>query len=216
VECRKILTCERADIKIDTALKDKHIDFTDRWIISRFQSSLKELTEAFDKFEVNNASKIVYSYVWNDFCDWFVELSKQRLYHGSEEVKSAVLTRAVSLYEEMLKLVHPFMPFITEEIWQLLDERKRGESISISLFPKLDEKLIDKNAELEILFVQEVVTAIRNIRGEMNLAPSKLINVFLKTDKVTEEQALYMKSLVRIDKLELTPICPNRKRALLQ
>jgi valyl-tRNA synthetase len=131
-----------------------------------------------------------------------VELSKQRLYHGSDEVKSAVLTRAISLYEEMLKLVHPFMPFITEEIWQLLDERKNGESISTSLFPKLDEKLIDKNAEAEILFVQDVVTAIRNIRGEMNLAPSKLINVFLKTDKVTEEQALYMKSLVRIDKLD--------------
>jgi valyl-tRNA synthetase len=198
----RFLLMNAQNIKLDPSLKDKHKDFTDRWIISRFQSTLKELNEAFDKFEVNNASKIVYSYVWNDFCDWFIELSKQRLYHGSDEVKSAVLTRAISLYEEMLKLVHPFMPFITEEIWQLLDERKNGESISTSSFPKPDEKLIDKNAEAEILFVQEVVTAIRNIRGEMNLAPSKLINVFLKTDKVTEEQALYMKSLVRIDKLE--------------
>jgi valyl-tRNA synthetase len=198
----RFLLMNAQNIKIDPSLKDKHKDFTDRWIISRFQSTLKELNEAFDKFEVNNASKIVYSYVWNDFCDWFIELSKQRMYHGSDEVKSAVLTRAISLYEEMLKLVHPFMPFITEEIWQLLDERKNGESISTSSFPKPDEKLIDKNAEAEILFVQEVVTAIRNIRGEMNLAPSKLINVFLKTDKVTEEQALYMKSLVRIDKLE--------------
>ena len=198
----RFLLMNAQNIKLDSSLKDKYIDFTDRWIISRFQSTLKELGEAFDKFEVNNASKIVYTYVWNDFCDWFIELSKQRLYHGSDEVKSAVLTRAISLYEEMLKLVHPFMPFITEEIWQLLDERKNGESISTSLFPKLDEKLIDKNAEAEILFVQDVVTAIRNIRGEMNLAPSKLINVFLKTDKVTEEQARYMKSLVRIDKLE--------------
>jgi valyl-tRNA synthetase len=198
----RFLLMNAQNIKLDPSLKDKHKDFTDRWIISRFQSTLKELNEAFDKFEVNNASKIVYSYVWNDFCDWFIELSKQRMYHGSDEVKSAVLTRAISLYEEMLKLVHPFMPFITEEIWQLLDERKNGESISTSSFPKPDEKLIDKNAEAEILFVQEVVTAIRNIRGEMNLAPSKLINVFLKTDKVTEEQALYMKSLVRIDKLE--------------
>ena len=198
----RFLLMNAQNIKLDPSLKDKHIDFTDRWIISRFQSTLKELNDAFDKFEVNNASKIVYSYVWNDFCDWFIELSKQRMYHGSDEVKSAVLTRAISLYEEMLKLVHPFMPFITEEIWQLLDERKNGESISTSSFPKPDEKLIDKNSEAEILFVQEVVTAIRNIRGEMNLAPSKLINVFLKTDKVTEEQALYMKSLVRIDKLE--------------
>jgi valyl-tRNA synthetase len=207
----RFLLMNAQNIKLDPSLKDKHIDFTDRWIISRFQSTLKELNEAFDKFEVNNASKIVYSYVWNDFCDWFVELSKQRMYHGSDEVKSAVLTRAISLYEEMLKLVHPFMPFITEEIWQLLDERKPGESISTSLFPKQDEKLIDKKAEAEILFVQDVVTAIRNIRGEMNLAPSKQINVFLKTDKVTEEQALYMKSLVRIDKLEFDLNMPKPK-----
>ncbi|MEW6702100.1 MAG: valine--tRNA ligase [Bacteroidota bacterium] len=190
-------------IPLNPSLKEKYIDFTDRWIISRFQSTLKELNSAFDKFEVNNASKIVYSYVWNDFCDWYVELCKQRLYSADEEVKSAVLTRAISLYEEMLKLVHPFMPFITEEIWQLLYERKNGESISTTLFPEFNEKLIDKNAEEEILFVQEVVTAIRNIRGEMNLPPSKQINVFLKTDKVTEERARYIKSLVRINELKV-------------
>ena len=190
------------NIPLNPALKDKHIDFTDRWIMSRFQSTLKELNDAFDKFEANNASKIIYSYVWNDFCDWYIELAKNRLYQGTEEVKSAVLTRAVLLYEEMLKLVHPFMPFITEEIWQLLDERKDGESISSSSFPKFDNKLIDKKAEEEILFVQEVVSAIRNIRGEMNLPPSKQINVFLKTEKVTEEQVRYMKSLVRINDLK--------------
>ncbi|MHB8930373.1 MAG: valine--tRNA ligase [Melioribacteraceae bacterium] len=188
-------------IKLNPALKEKHIDFTDRWIMSRFQTTLKELNDAFDKFEVNNASKIVYSYVWNDFCDWYIELSKQRLYSADEEVKSAVLTRAISLYEEMLKLVHPFMPFITEEIWQLLDERKEGESISISTFPVFNEKLINKNAEEEILFVQNVVTAIRNIRGEMNLPPSKQINVFLKSSAVALEQEKYIKSLVRINEL---------------
>ena len=195
----RFLLMNAQNIPLNPALKDKHIDFTDRWIMSRFQSTLKELNDGLDKFEVNNGSKIVYSYVWNDFCDWYIELAKNRLYQGTEEVKSAVLTRAVLLYKEMLKLVHPFMPFITEEIWQLLDERKDGESISTSSFPKFNNKLIDKKAEEEILFVQEVVSAIRNIRGEMNLPPSKLINVFLKTEKVTEEQVRYMKSLVRIN-----------------
>ncbi|MFA5803066.1 MAG: valine--tRNA ligase [Melioribacteraceae bacterium] len=198
----RFLLMNAQNIPLSPALKDKHIDFTDRWIMSRFQSTLKELNDAFDKFEVNNGSKIVYSYVWNDFCDWYIELAKNRLYQGTEEVKSAVLTRAVLLYEEMLKLVHPFMPFITEEIWQLLDERKDGESISSSSFPKFDNILIDKNAEEEIIFVQEVVSAIRNIRGEMNLPSSKQINVFLKTEKVTEEQVRYMKSLVRINDLK--------------
>lgn len=199
----RFLLMNAQNIKLDSALKDKHIDFTDGWILSRFQSTLKELNDSLDRFEVNNASKIVYAYVWNDFCDWYVELSKQRLYQGTNEEKSAVLTRAISLYEDMLKLVHPFMPFITEEIWQLLDERKKGESISVSNFPRFNEKLLDKNAEQEISFVQDVVTAIRNIRGEMNLPPSKLINVFLKTDKITEEQSRYIKSQVKIDELKV-------------
>ncbi|MCL4549377.1 MAG: valine--tRNA ligase [Bacteroidetes bacterium] len=199
----RFLLMNAQNIKLDPTLKDKHIDFTDRWIMSRFQSTLKELNDSLDKFEVNNASKIVYAYVWNDFCDWYIELSKQRLYQGSDDAKSAVLTRAISLYEEMLKLVHPFMPFITEEIWQLLDERKNGESISVSDFPEFKENLLDQNAEKEISFVQDVVTAIRNIRGEMNLPPAKSINVFLKTDKVTEEQSRYIKSLVKIGELEV-------------
>lgn len=197
----RFLLMNAQNIKIDLSLKDKHIDFTDRWIYSRFHKTIKEFTNAIDNFEVNSASKIIYSYVWNDFCDWYVELSKYRLYHGSDEEKSALLTRAILLYEEMLKLVHPFMPFITEEIWQMLDERKEGESISITSFPEFNEKMIDEEAEKEIEFVQNIVTAIRNIRGEMNIPPAKQINVYLKTDKITEEQSKYIKSLVKIEQL---------------
>ena len=197
----RFLLMNAQNIQVDPRLKYKHMDFTDKWILSRFNKTIKDINEAFDRFEVNAASKIIYSYVWNDFCDWFVELAKNRLYHGSDEVKSAVLTRAIYLYEEMLMLVHPFMPFITEEIWQLLDERKSGESISIEKFPKFDEKMIDETAEKEIFFVQEVVTAIRNIRGEMNISPAKPINVFLKSSSITNSQERYIKTLVRIDQL---------------
>jgi valyl-tRNA synthetase len=197
----RFLLMNAQNIKLDRSVKYKHMDFTDKWIISRFNKTIKEVNEALDKFEVNAASKLIYSYVWNDFCDWYVELAKNRLYNGSEEVKSAVLTRAISLYEEMLKLVHPFMPFISEEIWQLLDERKDGQSISICDFPKFDASYVDDTAEKEIEFVQEVVTAIRNIRGEMNISPAKQINVFLKSTAVTFAQEKYIKSLVRIDAL---------------
>lgn len=197
----RFLLMNAQNIKLDPRIKHKHIDFTDKWITSRFNKTIKEVNEALDKFEVNAASKIIYSYVWNDFCDWYVELAKNRLYHGDEEVKSAVLSRAISLYEEMLKLVHPFMPFITEEIWQLLDERKIGESISINDYPKFNADYIDEKAEKEIAFVQDVVTAIRNIRGEMNISPAKQINVFMKSTAVTIAQEKYIKSLVRIDTL---------------
>lgn len=199
----RFLLMNAQNIKLDTKLKHKHLDFTDKWIISRFNKTIKEVNEALDKFEVNAASKIIYSYVWNDFCDWYVELAKNRLYHGDDEVKSAVLSRAISLYEDMLKLVHPFMPFITEEIWQLLDERKDGQSISITDFPKYNPDFVDEKAEKEISFVQDVVTAIRNIRGEMNISPAKQINVFMKSTSVTIAQEKYIKSLVRIDTLSV-------------
>jgi valyl-tRNA synthetase len=197
----RFLLMNAQNIKLDPFLKNKHLDFTDNWIISRFNKTIKEVNDALDRFDVNAATKLIYSYVWNDFCDWYVELSKSRLYHGSDEVKSAVLSRAISLYEDMLKLVHPFMPFITEEIWQLLDKRENGESISTSKFPEFNASLIDNTAEAEIDFVQNVVNAIRNIRGEMNIAPSKQINVFLKSSAVTSAQERYIKTLVRIDQL---------------
>ncbi len=197
----RFLLMNAQNIKLDRMVEYKHIDFTDKWIMSRFNETIKAVNDSMTKFEVNAASKYIYSYVWNDFCDWYIELTKNRLYHGSDEVKSAVLTRAMSLYEKMLQLVHPFMPFITEELWQLVDGRKEGESISTAAFPLFDEKLIDRRAESEINFVQDVVTAIRNIRGEMNISPAKQINVFLKSGSITSSQERYIKSLVKIDQL---------------
>ncbi len=188
-------------IPVKDELKDKHLDFADKWIISRFQSTLKEIENALDKFEINNAIKLIYSYVWNDFCDWYIEMSKSKLYSDDAEVKSAVLTRAISLFEEMLKLVHPFMPYLTEEIWQLMSPRKSAESISISDFPEFNQNLVDENAEREMNFVQEIVTAIRNIRGEMNIPPSKNVDVFLKAANITEDQKNYLKKLGKVEKI---------------
>jgi valyl-tRNA synthetase len=199
----RFLLMNAQNIKVSKDLVDEHLDFTDRWIISRFQKTLKEFTEAIDEYEINNAVKIIYSYVWNDFCDWYIELSKFRLYNAPDDVKSALLSRAISLFEEMLKLVHPFMPFITEEIWQLLYERMEGESISTKEFPKYYGILVDEIAEMNVEFLQNIITAIRNIRGEMNIPPSKMINVILKTDKINEEHIKYIKSLVKIDQLKV-------------
>jgi valyl-tRNA synthetase len=199
----RFLLMNAQNIPIDSELVDKHLDLTDRWIFSRFQKTIKEFTEAIDDYEINNAVKIIYSYVWNDFCDWYVELSKFRLYNATDEVKSALLSRAISLFEEMLKLVHPFMPFITEEIWQTLNERKAGESISTQDFPQYYGILIDDISESNVEFIQGIITAIRNIRGEMNIPPSKPITVMLKTDRINDEQVKYIKSIVKIDELKV-------------
>jgi valyl-tRNA synthetase len=140
--------------------------------------------------------------VWNDFCDWYVEMIKNRLYGDDEEIKAAVLSRALSIFENMLKMVHPFMPFVTEEIYQLMKERREGESISTSEFPELKKELINPQADKDMEVVENIVTAIRNIRGEMNIPPSKKINVLLKTNEVSERQIDYIKKLAKIEDLK--------------
>jgi valyl-tRNA synthetase len=198
----RFLLMNRENIPVNKTLVNKHIDFADKWIASRFNKTLLQLKEALDKFEINNASKIVYAFVWNDFCDWYIELSKNRLYSDNEEIKSAVLTRSLLMFENILKILHPYMPFITEELWHLIEDRKSGESIVISSYPEANEKAIDEKAEVEMEFVQDIITSIRTIRGEMNIAPSKQVKVFIKSSSVADHQINYIKKLARVEEIK--------------
>jgi len=197
----RFLLMNAEKISLNKDLKFSHIDFADEWIISRLNKTILQLNKAMDEFEVNNSIKLIYSFIWNDFCDWYVEMIKNRLYADDEEIKSAVLTRAISIFEDALKMLHPFMPFITEELWQLMDERKDGESISTSAYPIVDEKLIKDSADEEMDFVKDIITAIRNIRGEMNIAPSKKVNAMIKSFSVKDYQIDYIKKLAKVEDL---------------
>lgn len=197
----RFLLMNAQNISLNEELIDKHKDFSDEWIISRLHQTIKDINRAMDNFEINNATKIIYTFVWNDFCDWYIELAKDRFYSANDEIKSAALTRAIYLFEELLKLVHPFMPFITEEIWQLLKQRKDGESISVSKFPSTDESKINVSSEKEMEFVQSIITAVRNIRGEMNIPPSKTVKIFLKTSNIKKEQLSYIKRLAKAEEI---------------
>ena len=196
-----LMNAQDVDLSNSKDLMNKHVDFTDKWIASRFQNTLQKYESALDSFDVNGATKIVYSFIWNDFCDWYIELTKKRMYTEDKEVKAASLVRSLSLFAEMMKLLHPFMPFISEEIWQLLDERNDGESISTSDFPKQNPDLINLDAENEIEFVQAVVTTIRNIRGEKNIHPAKTISVYMTINTLSEVQQMYIKSLAKVEEL---------------
>lgn len=197
----RFLLMNAQDVELGDNMIDKHIDFTDEWIMSRFQNTLRKYEKSLDDFDVNGATKIIYSFIWNDFCDWYIELSKNRMYSDNIEVKAAVLSRSLILFAEMMKLLHPFMPFISEEIWQMLDERKKGESISTSEFPVQNPQLINESAENEIAFIQDVITALRNIRGEMNIPPSKTISVYLKTGSISQVQQNYIQSIAKVKEL---------------
>jgi valyl-tRNA synthetase len=194
-----LMNKESLTVQPDDSVIEKHKDFIDEWIESRFNQTLKELNAAMKNFEVNNASKIIYSFVWNDFCDWYIELAKNRLYSDDEEVKAAVLARSLKMFEKLLKIVHPFMPFVTEELWHLIEKRKDGESISTSAYPVVNESAINTDAEKEMEFVQDIITAIRNIRGEMNIPPSKSVKAYLKTSEVRPHQVNYIKKIARVE-----------------
>jgi valyl-tRNA synthetase len=199
----RFLLMNKERIKTDVSISDKHKDFADEWIISRLNQTLLYFNKAMDSFEVNNSSKIVYSFIWNDYCDWYVEMIKGRLYGDNDEVKSAVLTRAILIFESALKMLHPFMPFLTEELWQLTNERKIAESISISEFPNAEERLILESAEKEMDFVKDIIIAIRNIRGEMNITPSKKVNAIIKSESVKDHQIDYIKKLAKVEEIKV-------------
>lgn len=197
----RFLLMNADSIQKDQYYIDKHIDFTDRWIISRYYDSLKRYKYSLDNFDINGATKILYSFIWNDFCDWYIELAKNRLYSDDEEVKVAVITRSLNLFEELLKMLHPIMPFITEELWSVIAERKKGDSIGFALLPEIDETKIDAKAISDMTLIQNIVTAIRNIRGEMNIPPSKKINVELKIESLEQNQIDYIKLLGKVESL---------------
>ena len=165
----------------------------DKWILHAYNEVVKEVTENLDKYELGIAVSKLYDFIWDSFCDWYIELVKPRFFEEGESNETAqqVLTYVLS---NTLKLLHPFMPFITEEIWQALPHD--GESIMISDFPVYDEALKNEQAEADMLMIMESIKGIRNIRNEMNVPPSKKSTVYIVTDKTevfTAGAAFYTK-----------------------
>jgi valyl-tRNA synthetase len=170
------------------SLPTEHLDLADRWILSRLNQAIHSFNTSLNEFHVNEATKIIYDFIWHDFCDWYVELVKTRFYGDEpQEAKSAVVTRALWIYDQALRLLHPVMPFISEELWQHLSDRK-GLSLVRAEFPVVYKRYISETIENELNFVMKVVEAVRNIRGELNIAPSKQIEVHVHLHGEVEEK----------------------------
>nr|WP_290461797.1 valine--tRNA ligase [Acutalibacter muris] len=144
----------------------------DKWIVSKFNRVARDMTENLERFELGVAVQKVYDFMWGDFCDWYIELSKGRMDDGNRRVLCWVLGNT-------LKLLHPFMPFITEEIWQSLPHE--GEAIMVSKWPEFDEKLDFPAEEAEMEKVMELITAVRTRRSEMNVPPSRKAHLYIET-----------------------------------
>ena len=154
------------------------LNIEDKWIISRFNRLAKDVNENLEAFEIGVAEQKVYDFIWDVYCDWYIELTKPRIQAGGETAKTAQAV-LVWVMKGMLKLLHPFMPFITEEIWQVLCE---GEgAIMLSSFPVYDEKLDFGDEESKFEKIVDAIKSIRNRRGEMNVPPSVKAHIFIET-----------------------------------
>ena len=192
-----------------TCQLNKHTEksIADQWILSRLNSTTQEVNQALENFKFNDASLAVYKFIWNEYCDWYIEFAKPRLQEDGPG-KIASQNVLVHVLEAALKLLHPFMPFITEEIWQKLP--KNGDSIMVSAFPKFDVAKSDKDGEKAMGKVMEVITGVRNIRGEMNLNPGLKLKGLIKTRDAKLEATLTKYSgliceLARLDQITIGP-----------
>ncbi len=157
--------------EVSTELPEE-LTLEDKWIVSKFNRVARDMTENLERFELGVAVQKVYDFMWGDFCDWYIELSKGRMDDGNRRVLCWVLGNT-------LKLLHPFMPFITEEIWQSLPHE--GEAIMVSKWPEFDEKLDFPAEEAEMEKMMELITAVRTRRSEMNVPPSRKAHLYIET-----------------------------------
>lgn len=153
----------------------------DKWILSKVNTLTKDVTENMDKFELGIAVQKVYDFIWEEFCDWYIEMVKPRLYNDADETKAAALWTLNHVLIQSLKLLHPYMPFITEEIFCTLQEEE--ESIMISKWPEYQEEWSFEADEFAVEIMKGAVRNIRNLRAEMNVAPSKKAKVFVVSEK---------------------------------
>jgi valyl-tRNA synthetase len=156
-----------------TVVRHEDLGLADRWILSRLQKTIGEVRQALDEYRFNEVAAAIYQFTWHEFCDWYLELSKISL--ESKDTAEQERTRAVlaTVLDAIMRLLHPVMPFISEEIWHALHPDRADDSIMVQSFPRVDAAFVDEDAEQRMSLVMDVIRSVRNIRSEMNLPPSQ-------------------------------------------
>lgn len=197
----------------DCGINDEPVDLSlaDRWIISELQNCEKDVARHLDQYRFDLAAHALYEFIWNEYCDWYLELSKPSLNDddASAEAKRGTRRTLVRVLETVLRLAHPIMPFITEEIWQRVAPLagKSGDSIMLQPFPQADTSKQDDSAGADIEWLKGVIVAVRNIRGEMNISPAKKIPVLFRGNSAEgqrrmRENSQFLSSLAKLESLE--------------
>lgn len=186
-------------------IKDVNLTVADKWILAKLDKLIAETTKNLEKYEMGLAANKLYDFVWSDFCDWYIEISKPALYSDDIELKSNTMSTLTYVLKVALKLLHPFIPFITEKLYLSLPHC--SESIMISDWPVQDSTLVYENDAIQFENIMEIIKAIRNMRAEKNIAPSKRITLYVKANadsvKLIKESYSYLEKLAGIQEIKI-------------
>ena len=203
--------CEGNECGADNSDTDYTLSLADRWIISALQRTEVEMEKAFASYRFDFAAQTIYEFVWNDYCDWYLELSKPVLWdaNASPAQKKGTRRTLIRVLEATLRLLHPLMPFITEEIWQRVAPLtgKSGNTIMLQPYPIANESRIDVAAEQDIAWLKSVILGVRNIRGEMNISPAQEIPLLLRNGHAedrrrADDNATFLRKLAKLSSIE--------------
>ncbi|WP_372609396.1 valine--tRNA ligase [Halomonas sp.] len=206
-----LMNAEGEDCGVDGGKVE--LTLADRWIVSRLQQTEAQVTKALEEFRFDHASQALYDFVWNEYCDWYLELSKPVLWDDSAnpEAKRGTRRTLVRVLEAILRLAHPMMPFISEEIWQRVAPlagtcQGEGDSLMVQPWPQADDSRLDEAATRDIEWLKGVIVAVRNIRAEMNIAPGKPLGVQLTKGGAADRERLdanrlYLAKLAKLERI---------------
>lgn len=174
------------DLNLDNLSIGQDLTLADRWILARLQTTIADVTRLFERFEFGEAGRILYSFIWDDYCDWYIEMTKEQL-QDKEAANTTTKSILVFVLDQFLRLLHPIMPFVTEEIWQQIGGQDK--SIVVADYPRVMEAYQDSQVEAQMAQLMELIRAVRTIRNEMNTPLSKPVDLYIKVQD-TAGQAL--------------------------
>jgi len=191
------------DINIKTfeKIEIKNLESIDFWIISKMNRTIDSVNNQLSSYKLNEAIKTIYNFVWRDFCDWYIEFSKIRMYGNNNEEKETTLSVSVYVLKNILQLLHPYAPFITEEIWSFF--KTKDESIIVQTkWPIVNQNMINNEIEEELSFVMNIISSIRNIKSELNISPKKEAELICRGPEnkinIINNNKKYFQSLTKI------------------
>lgn len=203
----RFLMMNMSDEINDSNFDVEKLHYEDKWILSKLQKVIKSITEKIGKYDIGLAADDIYDFIWSDFCDWYIEIVKPVLYSDNHEEKTNTVKVLLYVLENILKLLHPFMPYITEEIWQALPNRE--EALIVSKWPEYKEELVFEKEERATEYIENAIREIRNARSEMNIENSKKSNTLVYTKdpevkEIFEEMKGLLLSLGYSNSVEIT------------